>query len=158
MPTPTDLQITQWLPIVAAALFGLVTGAALFGVTRVASAASARRDAPAAVPAGALAPHRSWFWLGPGLLSVVFMLFSLAAVLHEGPLGFWTEHVRNLWGNQIWFDLLLAIGTAWFLVLPQAKARGMRPGPWLLLIICTGSIGLLAMVARLLYLRDRARL
>lgn len=70
-------------------------------------------------------------------------------------LGFWTEHTRNLWGNQIWFDLLLATGIGWFLVMPEAKSLGIRPLPWLLLIACTGSIGFLAMIARLLYLRER---
>ncbi|MCX5739995.1 MAG: hypothetical protein NTZ61_16160, partial [Proteobacteria bacterium] len=71
-------------------------------------------------------------------------------------LGFWTEHTRNLWGNQIWIDLLSAVGIAWFLIVPQAKALGMRPLPWLVLVACTGCIGFLAMTARLLYLRDRA--
>ncbi len=94
-------------------------------------------------------------WMFPAAAALLFFLFSLNAVSAEGPLGFWTEHTRNLWGNQIWLDLLLAIGIGWFLVVPQAKALGMRPLPWLVLIACTGSIGLLAMTARLLYLRDR---
>lgn len=96
-------------------------------------------------------------WMFPAAASLAFLLFSLHAIAAEGMLGFWTEHTRNLWGNQIWLDLLLAVGIAWFFVVPQAKALGMRPAPWLALIVCTGCIGLLAMTARLLYLRDRVR-
>jgi hypothetical protein len=148
----TEFQVTAWLPIVAAAAFGLVTGATLFGAAKRGHGHAAQGAAPAVKSH----PTRTWLW--PALLSAAFMLFSLTAVVQEGPLGFWPEHVRNLWGNQIWFDLLLALGTAWCFVLPQAVAQGMRPGPWWLLIICTGSVGLLAMVARLLYLRHQDRI
>ena len=105
------------------------------------------------VVSGSASPVRRG-WLFPAGLSLLYLAFSLYAVAVEGPLGFWTEHTRNLWGNQIWFDLLLAIGIGWFLIAPQAKALGMRLLPWLLLVLCTGSIGFLAMVARLLYLRE----
>jgi hypothetical protein len=100
--------------------------------------------------------HTKNRWLLPAAASLCFLLFSLHAITAEGMLGFWTEHTRNLWGNQIWIDLLSAVGIAWFLVVPQAKALGMRPFRWLVLIACTGCIGFLAMTARLLYLRDRA--
>ncbi len=93
-------------------------------------------------------------WLLPATLSLLFALLSLQAISTESLFGFWTEHTRNLWGNQIWLDLLLAVGIGWFLVVPQAKALGMRPLPWLLLIVCTGCIGFLAMIARLLYLQE----
>ncbi len=94
-------------------------------------------------------------WLFPAGLSVAFLAWSISAVLIEGPFGFWTEHTRNLWGNQISFDLLLAVGIGWFLIVPQAKRLGMHLYLWLLLIVCTGSIGFLAMVSRLLFLRAR---
>lgn len=94
-------------------------------------------------------------WLFPAAASLLFLLFSLYAISVEGILGFWTEHTRNLLANQIWMDLLFAVGLAWFFVVPQAKRLGMRPLPWLVLIASTGCIGFLAMTARLLYLRDR---
>lgn len=96
-------------------------------------------------------------WVFPALLSAAFLSFSLTAVFAEGPTGFWPEHVRNLWGNQIWFDLLLAIGIGWYLMLPKAKSLGMRPIPWLLLILCTGCIGFLAMLSRVLYLSEKTQ-
>ena len=95
-------------------------------------------------------------WLFPATLSLLFLLFSLKAILSEGLLGFWVEHTRNLWGNQIWFDLLLGIGIGWYLVVPQAKVLGMRLYLWLALVVCTGCIGFLAMIARLLYLQERS--
>jgi hypothetical protein len=55
----------------------------------------------------------------PAGLSAAFAVFSVIAVTREGPLGFWVEHSRNLWGNQLWFDLLLAAGT---------KGTGRRTG------------------------------
>ena len=94
-------------------------------------------------------------WLIPAAASAAFLLFSLYAIAIEGPFGFWPNHTGNLWGNQVWLDLLLAVGIAWSFMVPQARALGMRPGPWLMLIASTGCIGLLAMTARLLYLRDR---
>jgi len=97
-------------------------------------------------------------WVFPATASCLFLLFSLGAVAAEGMLGFWADHTGSLWGNQIWMDLLLAVGIAWYFVVPQARALGMRPLPWLLLIACTGCIGFLAMTARLMYLRERAAL
>ncbi len=95
-------------------------------------------------------------WVIPACLSLFFFVFSLMAVISEGQLGFWTEHTRNMWGNQIWFDLLLAAGIGWFLILPQAKAQGMRLPFWGILIVATGCIGFTAMLARMLYLRDNS--
>jgi hypothetical protein len=94
-------------------------------------------------------------WLIPAALSLAFLLFSLQSIYAEGPFGFWTEHTRNMWGNQIWFDLLLAVCIGWFLIVPQARAVGMNLKLWLVLIVCTGCIGFTAMVARMLFLRDR---
>lgn len=94
-------------------------------------------------------------WMVPGTFAVLFLAWSLFTVAREGPLGFWPNHTANAWGNQVWFDLLLAIGCAWALLLPRARAVGMRGLPWLVLIVCTGSIGVLAMFARCLFLENR---
>ena len=94
------------------------------------------------------APSRAPSWRVPAALAALFLAYSLHAVAAEGPFGFWGEHTRGAWGNQIWFDLLLAIGIGWYLVLPRLRALGMRPLPWLALVACTGSIGLLALLAR----------
>jgi hypothetical protein len=95
-------------------------------------------------------------WGLPACLSGLFFAWSLFAILTEGPLAFWAEHTRNRWGNQIWFDLLLAAGIAWSVIVPRAKARGMNVLFWLAFVLCTGSIGLLAMLSRLLFLEENS--
>lgn len=99
------------------------------------------------------APARGW--QAPALLSLAFLGFSALAVAREGPTGFWDVHTAALWGNQVWFDLLIAVAIGWTLILPRARAQGMALLPWLLAICATGSIAFLAMLARLLYLESR---
>lgn len=97
--------------------------------------------------------RRGWLWAA--LLSCGFSLWTLHAVLEGGMTGFWPEHQRGAWGNQIWFDLLIAICIGWLLILPRARAVGMRFRPWLIFILCSGGIGLTAMFARLLWLEQQ---
>ncbi|WP_020397213.1 hypothetical protein [Thiolinea disciformis] len=94
-------------------------------------------------------------WLFPAVLSLLFLVFSLQAVITEGPLGFWPEHTRNLWGNQIWYDLLLGVSAAIAFIIPRARKVKMQVLPWTLLCLATGSIGLYAFISRLLYLEAR---
>ena len=96
-------------------------------------------------------------WIFPGILSVLFFAWSFSALIIEGPTGFWTEHTRNMWGNQIWFDLLIAVGIAWYLIIPRAKKLGMSNLLWLSIIVCTGCIGLLAMLALILFLENQEK-
>ena len=95
-------------------------------------------------------------WLLPAILSFMFLLFSIFAGISGGAFGFWAEHTRNMRGNQIWFDLLMAVGIGWFLIVPKAKVQGMRLLPLGILVVCTGCIGFMAMVARMLYLQERS--
>lgn len=95
-------------------------------------------------------------WMAPAALSAIFLLFSLVTVVQEGPFGFWAEHTRSFWGNQVWFDLLLGIGTAFLFFARRAKNVGMNVVAWGIFTLATGSIGLLAAVARLLYLESKA--
>lgn len=101
------------------------------------------------------ASGKSGSWLVPAVVCALFLGWSLYTVAAEGPFGFWPNHTQNAWGNQVWFDLLIAIGTGWALLMPRARAVGMRPLPWAVLILCTGCIGLSAMLARCLFLEHR---
>lgn len=94
-------------------------------------------------------------WMIPALFSAVFALWTAHAIQTGGVFGFWAEHSRNAWSNQIWFDLLFGICMSWVLLLPRARSVGMTPLPWLVFILCTGGIGLLAMFARCLFLESR---
>lgn len=97
-------------------------------------------------------------WILPAILSLLFLALSVVAVATGGVIGFWTEHTRNFWGNQIWVDLLLAFGIGWFFMVPQAKKAGMSVLLWCLFILLTGSVGFTAMIARLLYLQEKGEL
>jgi hypothetical protein len=108
------------------------------------------------VSIGGRGAQMRWAWVAPAALAFLFLAWSLFAVSREGLLGVWPEHVRNAWSNQVWFDLLLGIGSAFVLLAPRARAVGMRPGPWFVAVACTGSIGLLAMLARYLFLAERS--
>ena len=93
-------------------------------------------------------------WQVPAVVSFAFLIFSLVPLFTIGPIGVWVVHTADLWGNQVWIDLLLAVGAAWLLLLPEMKRVGMTPLPWLLLTFCTGCIGLFAALARMMYLRE----
>lgn len=101
-------------------------------------------------------PTKSPSWVPVAALSAVFLIFSVYTIASEGLLGFWDDHTRNFWGNQVWFDLLLAASVAWTVLAPRARAAGMKLPVWFLVVASGGSIGLLAMVARLLYLESRS--
>jgi len=94
-------------------------------------------------------------WLIPGVLGGVFLLFSLVQTSIDGPLQFWVSHTMDLTGNQIWFDLLLAVSIGFYLIAPRARAVGMPLLPWGVTVLCTACIGLLPMLARLLWLEGR---
>jgi hypothetical protein len=51
---------------------------------------------------------------------------------------------------------LLAVGVALAMLVPKARALGMNVPGWCLLVVATGSIGLLAMLARVSFLSSRA--
>lgn len=96
-------------------------------------------------------------WIYPALMSAIFLGVSVFTGFREGPLGFWTHHAAaGWWGNQIWFDLLINASIAWVMMIQQAKRLGMNLLPWMILVIGTGGIGTLAMLARLLWLRNQA--
>lgn len=90
-------------------------------------------------------------WLLPALASLAFLTFSLVVAAREGLFGFLVEHRRNGWGVQIGIDLVLATIVALSFITPAARRAGVRMAPWIVLTLCTGSIGLLALVARVLY-------
>ena len=94
-------------------------------------------------------------WMFPATLCVAFSAWTVYAVVNEGILVVAQEISRSLWSNQIFIDLLLAGGIALAFVVPEARRLGMKPLPWVLATAATGCIGLLAMLARLLFLKAR---
>ncbi|WP_321832077.1 hypothetical protein [Thalassovita sp.] len=95
-------------------------------------------------------------WLLPAATSALFLAGSLVAVWVEGPMGFIKDMDASLWAVQIWVDLMLGFAVAFTAMLAEARRLDMAPFRWALLLCVLGAIGLLAMQARLLYLRARA--
>ena len=89
------------------------------------------------------------------MLSAAFFGYTAITIFKEGVVLVWTNHTTNLWGVQVWWDLLFAVGIAAFFIAPRARAARMNLLPWLLFVAATASIGLLAMVARLFWLERR---
>lgn len=122
-------------PFLALALGGLV-----FGVAAILTIA-ARPGAPGSA-------------MLAGALSAGFAAFSAVTIATEGLLPVILNHTTNLWGVQVWWDLLFSLGVATFLILPRARAAGMNLPLWIAFILATASIGLLAMAARLFWLEQ----
>jgi hypothetical protein len=86
------------------------------------------------------------------ILSAGFAGFTAITIAAEGVLPVILNHTSNLWGVQVWWDLLFSLGIAYVLILPRARAQGMNLPLWTALILATASIALLAMCARLFWL------
>ena len=94
-------------------------------------------------------------WMFPATLCVAFSAWTVYAVVNEGIVVVAQEISRSLCSNQIFIDLLLAGGIALAFVVPEARRLGMKPLPWVIATAATGCIGLLAMLARVMFLRAR---
>jgi len=81
-----------------------------------------------------------------------FAAYSGVTIWAEGLMRVLVNHTSNLWGVQVWWDLLISVTVALFLIAPRARAAGMNLPVWTALILATASIGLLAMCARLFWL------
>ncbi len=100
----------------------------------------------------------SWpAWLVPAVVAVPFAVWTGLAVVEEGLFGFWPMLMGSHWGLQVWFDRLICVTAAFFLLQNRARAAGMKSEVWVLVVIFTGSIGLLLMLARTVYLERKAQ-
>jgi len=86
----------------------------------------------------------SWSaWLVPALTVPVFAVWTGIVIARERLFGFNEIISGSLWGLQLWFDRLLSV------------TAGIKSDVWIIFVIVTGSIGLLAMLARTVYLERR---
>lgn len=85
-------------------------------------------------------------------LSAGFAAFTAVTIWAEGLMLVVINHTSNLWGVQVWWDLLISLTIAFFLIAPRARAVGMSLPLWTAFVLATASIGLLAMCARLFWL------
>lgn len=96
-------------------------------------------------------------WVVPALLGAVFLAFSIYQVSQEGLIQFWINHTTDLTGNQVWFDLIMAVTIGFYLLAPRARAVGMPLMPWGIAVFLTACIALLPMLARVLWLENKAK-
>ena len=89
-------------------------------------------------------------------LSAGFAAYTIGTIMTEGVSLVWTNHTTNMWGVQVWWDLLICVVVALFFVAPRARKVGMNLPLWAFFVAATASIGLLAMVSRLFWLERRA--
>jgi hypothetical protein len=109
-----------------------------------------------AILASAMRPGAPGNAVLAGALSAGFGAFTAVTIAAEGVWPVIVNHTSNLWGVQVWWDLLFSLSIAFFLILPRARAAGMNVAAWTVFILATASIGLLAMCARLFWL-EKAR-
>lgn len=85
-------------------------------------------------------------------LSAGFGAFTAVTLWSEGIVPLVANHTVNLWGVQVWYDLLISVTVALFFIVPRARKVGMSIPFWVILVGSTASIALLAMTARLFWL------
>ena len=94
-------------------------------------------------------------WLIPAVVAVPFAALTGLAVVQEGLSGILPVIAGGPWGLQVWFDRLMSVTAAFFLLQNRARAAGMKSEVWVLAVIFTGSIGLVLMLARTLHLERK---
>lgn len=94
-------------------------------------------------------------WVVPALAAIPLAAWTLYAFVAEGHAAFWPVPSSSVWGLQIWYDRLMSVTAAFFLLQNRARAAGMKSEVWVILVIFTGSLGLLVMLARTLQLERR---
>jgi hypothetical protein len=94
-------------------------------------------------------------WILPAFLAVAFFLFTIWTIVTTGqPLGFVAEHMHSIWGAQIGIDLFNALFVGIYFANVLAHQYNFRAWPYVILTLCTGSPGVLALAARVLYARS----
>ncbi|WP_372426191.1 hypothetical protein [Salinarimonas chemoclinalis] len=94
-------------------------------------------------------------WLVPGAVVALLAAWTGYAAARDGLFGFWSVVVASPWGVQLWLDRLASTAAAFFLLQNRARAIGMKSEVWVLAVVFTGGIGLLAMLARVVHLERR---
>lgn len=75
---------------------------------------------------------------------VAFTAYTLSVAVNHSILGFLADHQRGGWSLQIFADLCVAATCFWIVAVPDARARGIRYWPYLVLTPLLGSVAVLA--------------
>jgi hypothetical protein len=91
-------------------------------------------------------------WFLPMFVFLALASWTVVAITEAGLDALWPVYTASPWGLQAWYDRLAAVTIAFFFLQNRARAAGMKSETWVVLVIFTGSLALLAMLARMLYL------
>ncbi len=94
-------------------------------------------------------------WLVPLAIVVPVAGWTGFAIFEEGLVGFFPMLMETRWGLQVWYDRLMSLTAAYYLLQNRARAAGVKSDIWVIAIVVTGSIALFLMLARTLYLEDK---
>ena len=78
------------------------------------------------------------------VILAAFTVFSTHVTLQEGYWGFMTLALSDLWGGQIFLDLVIALTLFSMWMKRDARQRGLPWLPYLIALPFTGSISALA--------------
>ena len=82
-------------------------------------------------------------------LLIDFTLFTGYVLFADGVEGLLALFATsNLWGYQLFADLVIALGIVMAWMIGDAKQRGVAWQPYVVLTLCTGSIGPLIYIVR----------
>ncbi len=70
-----------------------------------------------------------------------FSALSAVAAWQHGIVGIFEWQLRNSAGQQVLADLVIALGLLWVWLWRDARARGRRVWPWIVLTLAAGSFG-----------------
>ena len=94
-------------------------------------------------------------WLVPVAVVIPFVVLLGLALLDGGFKDFYTTLVENKWGLLLWFDRLMGLTAAYYLLQNRARAAGMKSDLWVIAIAVTGNIALFLMLSRMVYLESQ---
>ena len=80
-------------------------------------------------------------------LLIPFLALTIYSVTQVGYIGLFTYHLASPAGWQVFTDLVIALLLVLIWLVPDAKAAGRNPWPWVVATLCLGSIGPLAYLA-----------
>ncbi len=81
------------------------------------------------------------------LILLPFTALTLMALWQWGVIGIFTHQFQNSAGIQVFVDLVIALLLVFVWLVPDAKAAGRNPLPWLFVTLATGSFGPLLYLA-----------
>jgi hypothetical protein len=71
---------------------------------------------------------------------VAFTAYTVFVAVNHDLFGFLADHAKGGWSLQIFVDLVVAATSFWIVAVPDARARGIRVWPYVLLTPLLGSI------------------